>query len=615
MIEISQEFKQAVYAPIRKTAAKVSFEILDNEAYLDNTSTVSSDAEISRRDQLTNKVRSMSHKYATFEQDYFKLDGSFHIPPRPEEDDSELGWWSDEICGSDGMFAVPQTVEFDFAEEHSSLGLTVHFDILTKEHATDFDIDVYRHDGTLIHHESVTRNTLAVYVLGYGLDGYGRMLITIRKWGRSFRRAKITEVDFGVVRDYENDKLIELSVIEQMNIISDTIPSNELKFTVDNSDRAFNILNPEGFHRFLKERQEVTALIGIEIEPDEFEYIEMGKYYLTDWQSNEGALTTTFTARNIFELLERLDYISGTFDNLYVLTEDVLNKSGIESYVIDETLRDIPTYGFDKILSIRKALQYIGIAGKCAVYQDRQGILRVQQFKELDESTSYLNFAGADLFAGWAYPEVDEGFEMKNISFDNVFQEPQIKLDKLVNAVEVIVYNYDKGEEKEILKSSIEINGEETVFVVYQNPVFGEVVITVSGATNYRIVNSYTNGVSLFIKATGTVEMSAVGSSLVIKKIAFTLTDNSIKDGVTLKLENPLIVDPEHARDVGLWLLKESRLRALYQVNWRQNPALECGDIVLVEDSYKAKKQSRITKQEFKYSGYLSGKSETKGGV
>ena len=81
MIKVSKQFKEAIYAPTRRTTAKVSFEILDVEAYDDHTVTVISEAPISRKEQLTNRERSMSHKYATFEKDYFKLDGSFYIPP------------------------------------------------------------------------------------------------------------------------------------------------------------------------------------------------------------------------------------------------------------------------------------------------------------------------------------------------------------------------------------------------------------------------------------------------------------------------------------------------------------------------------------------------------
>jgi len=540
--EVSQEFKQAVYAPIRKAEAKVSFEILDNEAYEDNTSAVSSEAEISRTAQLTNKERSMSHKYATFERDYFKLDGSFRIPPRPDEGDNELGWWSGELCGADGVFAVPQTVEFTFVEEHNSMGLTIHFDDRTREYAADFDIDVFRLNGTPVTKTTVTGNTKTTYVWVQGLDNYGRIVITIKRWAKPFRRARIAEVDFGVIQVYEGDKLIKVNLIEQMNVVGDTLPANEIKFTIDNSSREFNILNPDGFYRFLKDRQEVDLSIGVEIAEDEFEFIDIKKYYLTDWQSDEGALTTTFTARNILELLEQKEYLPNAVETLYDLAEDVLMNAGVEHYVIDEGLRDIPTTGFPEKITSRKALQCIGIAGKAAVYQDRAGITTIKRFEILDESTSYIHFAGPHMFSGMVTPMVDPGWDMKNITFDNVYKEPQIKLDKLVKTLVMTVY----------------IDGE---------------------------------------------------------KVEHAFENEGVKEGSTLKCDNPLIQSVEHAEEIAHWIISESNLRALYSINWRQNPALECGDIVLVEDSFGMKKQSRITKQEYEFTGYLRGKTETKGGV
>jgi hypothetical protein len=542
MIKVSQKYKESVYALTRRTTAKVSFEILDNEAYNDNTPIVTSEAPISRINQLTNKKRNMNHKYATFERDYFKLDGSFYIPPKPGEGDSELGWWSDDICDENGVFTPYQVLELNFTEEHNSMGLTITFDNMAKEYAKDFDVEVYRLDGTLIHKETIIGNNEPTYVLVQGLDNYGKIKIVIKKWAKPYRRVRITEVDFGVFQEYDDDKLIKLNIIEEMNIISDKIPSNEIRFTIDNSSKEFNILNPSGFYRFLKERQEVKASIGIEISEDEFEFIPMGKFYLTDWQSDEGALTTTFIARDIFELLEGKEYTSINNTNLYDLAEDILIKANVENYFIDEGLRNIPTSGFEKPLNSRKALQYLGIAGKSAIYQDRQGTLQIEQFKTLDESTSYIYFAGPDMYTGMIYPMADEGYDMKNITFDNVYKEPQIKLDKLLYSLIMVVHN-----------------GEEEQEVTFYN--------------------------------------------------------QGIKDGVSYKIDNPLINTVEHAGEVAEWIIEEYNLRAIYNIDWRQNPALECGDIVLVEDSFKAKKQSRIIKQEFEYAGYLSGRTETKGGV
>lgn len=542
MNEVSQQFKDAVYAPIRTTDARVSFEILDNAAYDDYSVSVTSAAEISRIDQLTDKIRSMSHRYATFEKDYWRLDGSFYAPPRPNVGDEQLGWWSDEICGPDGVFAIPQVVRFDFGEEFNSMGLTIHFDAMAKEYAADFDINVYRSDGTPVASKQVRGNTKTTYTWIQGLDNYGRIEITVLRWANPYRRARIAEVDFGVVQVYESDKLIKVSLIEQMNVVGDQLPANEIKFTIDNSSREFNILNPEGFYRFLKERQEVSLSIGVEIAEDEYEYVSMDKYYLVEWQSDEGALTTTFTARNIFELLEQKEYTGSVIGTLYDLAEAVMTSAGVPVYEIDEGLRDIPTSGFPEKINTRKALQCIGIAGKAAVYQDRSGVLQIKRFSLMDESTSYIYFAGPDMFTGMVTPTVDSGYDMKNITFDNVYKEPQIKLDRLVQSLTVIVYS---------------------------------------------------------------------GGS----KSEHTFANPGVKEGAALKLDNPLIQTVELAEEVAEWILSESNLRALYNVNWRQNPALEPGDIVIIEDSFGAKKQSRITKQEYQYQGYLSGKTESKGGV
>lgn len=545
MIKVSQAYKQAVYAPTRKTTAKVSFEILDNEAYEDNTSTVTGEAPISRKSQLTNKVRLMSHKYATFERDYWKLDGSFHIPPAPEEaPESELGWWSEDISNSEGVFTPYQVLEFLFSEEHNSMGLTITFDELTGECAADFDIDVYRLDDTLVHHESVTGNTQTTYVMIQGLDNYGRIVIAIKKWAKPYRRCRIAEVDFGVIKEYQGDKLIKLSVLEEMNVVGDTLPINEVKFTIDNSTREFNILNPQGFYRFLKERQEVYFSLGVEISEDTYEFIGFNKFYLTDWQSDEGALTTTFTARSILEIVDQKEYLPGaTFSNLYELAEDIMDFVGVEDYYIDPALLDIPTTGFPEKINARSALQCIGIAGKCAVYQDRKGVLNIRRFEILDARTTFMNYTGEpDMYCGTVYVAVDNGYDMKNINFDNVYDVPQIKLDKLVKSILITAY----------------IDGE---------------------------------------------------------KEDLTFENIGVKEGTALKLDNPLIQSEDLASEVAEWILAESNLRALYSVNWRQNPCLECGDIVLIEDSFDMKKQSRITKQEFYFAGYLSGKTESKGGV
>lgn len=549
MIEISKDYKKSIYGPIRKTDANIKFEILDNEAYIKNKISTSKESEISKSTQLTNKVRNIENKYATFEKDYLKLDGSFHIPPQNTDlnyKNMELGYWSDEISDKDGYFALNPVIELVFSEPCNSMGLTLNFDNRANVYPTFFNIRILNSKNEIIVNEEIKDNNSTVFMLEKGLDNYKKIVLTFKKMNEAFRRLRLTEIDFGIIKEYSSKNIIKLNLIEELNITSNEIPSNEIKFSVDNQTKEFNILNPEGFYRFLKDRQEVKLNIGVEIENNHYEYISMGLFYLTDWKSNEGGLVTTFTARDIFEIIKEYDYENEINTNMYDLAEDIIKVCNVEKYNIDENLKLIKTEGFKKKINARKALQHLGIATKSAIYQDRYGILQVKQFEVLDEEdTLNIHYVGdSNLFLGVnTYSTIDTGYDMKQITLDNAYNEPQIELDDLIKNIEVVVYDYTK-ESKE----------------------------------------------------------------------TYLLTDRTVKEGKTLKVDNPLITDINIAKDIASWLLQEYRLRAIFKVNWRQNPCLEPGDLVNIENRY-GDSLSRIIKNEFEFQGYLTGKTTTKGGV
>lgn len=86
-------------------------------------------------------------------------------------------------------------------------------------------------------------------------------------------------------------------------------------------------------------------------------------------------------------------------------------------------------------------------------------------------------------------------------------------------------------------------------------------------------------------------------------------------NGQSFTIDNPLINNTALADQIAAWYIKEINYNAFYSVTWRQNPALECTDIILVEDSFSAEKQTRIYRQELNYQGYLEGITESRGGV
>lgn len=518
MYPVSQAYKQTIYDSKRRTTARVVFEILDVDAWEDNTKTATSEAVISRIDQLTNKNRSMSGKYATYEPNYFKLDGSFVIPPTPNQHpEAEVGWWSEILCGEDGTFDPPQILEFVFSEDHSSMGISIAFDDAANEYAADFDINIYSAEGSLIHSEEVIGNTEPKYVLVEQLDNYRKVEVIIKKWAAGYRRARVVEVDFGVVKEYGPDKLIKLNLLREVSLTGETIPASELIFTIDNSDKEFDILNPKGFYRFLQERQEAKLEMGLEISSGIFEYVPMGLFYLFDWKNDEGNLTTTFTALDVIRLLDDYEMENLTPDpkNLYVLAEEVMATAGITDYEIDSSLQDISTQAVFRKMTTRALLQQICIAGCAVPYTDRKGKLIIKRLTDNEP--------------------------IDNITFDISYLEPQIKLDRLISAVEVNIY--DNGTINDTFKLS---NGPK---------------------------------------------------------------------GEVYKVDNPLINDVTTAHTVAEWILATLNKRAIYEVDWRQNPALDLGDVVTVENAYDTDVPAKIYKQEIEYQGYISGRTELRGEI
>lgn len=512
MIVVSEAFDSAVYATSRKTYGKVVFDIIDVDAYADATSTVTSEASISQKSQLFNQVREMSGKYATLETDYWLLDGSFSLMPKVSETSYEVGWWSSEISTSDGTFSVSQVATIDFTMDHSSIGLTVVFDTLTNEYAKDFTIVVKDSLGATLYTDTVTNNTLSKYILEENLTSYRQIVITITKWVNGYRRARITEIDFGIIQEYTGNEITQLSVLEEIDTINNTLASNEFKFTIDNQDLRFNILNPSGIYPYLQRKQKLYPYLGVEITDTLTEYVPMGVFYLTEWKSDEDTLTASFTARDILDIVSQDTFseTSYTSKTLQYILEDVLYKAGVEDYEIDTALADITVTATIAEMTYKDALQLVGIAGMAVIYSDRYGIVQVKQLEDT------------------VLEEI--------IDFDNVYSTPVIKLDTLINTVYVVKAD--------------------TTTYTYTDP-----------------------------------------------------NKPSTEQVFSVTIDNSLITNDSHAESVAIWVLGEYNKRFLYECNWRQNPSLECGDIVTIEDEFDENKGVRITKNEFNFTGYLEGKT------
>lgn len=591
MISTTTAYDNAIVGNPRKTTSRITFEILDVTAADDATESATSEASLSRLSQTTDSIREMSGKYATNENDYTLLDGSFTLPPETSDGDYQVGWWSNPLSQADKTYLVPQVLTIDFTADHDSIGITLTFDKGTDEYAEDFTIEAYDSGASLIDSVSVTGNTLSKYIWEQNLANYRQIVVTVTKWAKPFRRVRITEIDFGIVEEYTGDNLIRSKVLEELDPVSAEVAANELEFTVDNQDRRFNILNPAGINAFLQRKQKLTAELGVELPSKAFSYIPMGVYYLTEWKSDEGTLTASFTARDILDILEQSFWRKSSLasKNLYDLAIEIMTDAGITDYDVDIALQSITVKDYIPVVSHRQALQYVANAGEAVVYSDREGTLVVKQLSDISTG--------------------------KILDLDNAYAGPEIKLDKLYNIIDVDTYDFITGASETVYSGTVNVSGSNVlVWIEYKEPASGVSAIVSGGTLNSATY--YTNAALLDITAAGNVTITATGNKVEIAKSIYQLQDIGIPSdelAATLKVDNPLINNSTVAQNVATWILAEKKKRNIYKANWRQNPAYETGDIITIEDEFNENKEVRITRSEFNFEGYLNGVTEGKG--
>lgn len=525
MYSVAQNIKDSIVAPSRLVKGRVTLDISDLTAYIDVSSIYSNgDFALSNINQINDNIGETSYLQSTWETNRTLLNGIFSFADSTIVNNGQMGYVSDEICNQSGVFVNFQTIFIFFFNVHTSIGLTIIFDEITKEYATEFEIFFYNSSNSLINRKYVTGNTLTEYVLNSTVTNYKWIGIRIDKWSVGNRRARVAEVDFGVVKRYTDDTLISFNFIDDMDLSSSTVPTTELKFVVDNSDRAFNILNPTGFYTALKKQQRVEAELGIEVN-GLIKYIPLGKFLLADWQTDEGALTATLTAQTNLSTMSNFTFEQLNAQNINTYTlktmaEAVFAVCGITNFEIDSSLGNIYSKGLVKSTDCKTVLQMIALASCANIYVTRDNKIRI-----VVSSTT------------------NNGSRLATITLDDMFDEAKIKLDQEVKSV----------------------------------------------------VISYFNNVD-------------TGVEVVI-------TDPNVSSGQKLELKsNTLINTSARATIVANWLLTQKAYRATFETNFRGNPTFECNDFIGINNTYgNVAQDTIITRVEYDYQGYLSGKLQSRG--
>jgi hypothetical protein len=398
--------------------------------------------------------------------------------------------------------------------------------------------------------------------------------------------ARVTFTQGGTSNVYDDNYITQVTLVEEMSTLNDSIASDELQVTLDNTGGIFDFLNSSNMNQIIAQRPSIKLEFGLETpitgswssiqnsswgdisttawDSDTLvelstviEWVSMGTYYLDAWKNDVGAVTVTLIGHDNFTMLDNISYGSAGYmanQTLYDIAVDVFSNAGITNYNIDDSLKNYTTTtGFKEAVTSRVALQHIGIAGMAAVYQDRDGVMQIKPFASIDSGGNYSTYPGTGIYSGFdpyntgLYSQINDGNGMRRLDIDNMWTVPEISLDKSIYQVSVNVYSSNS-------------------------------------VSNPHIVNN---------------------------------TSIAGQNGESFTIDNPLINTTDRADKVANWFIQESNFNVVYKSNWRGNPILENGDICIISNGIDLtySKNARLYKTEWQYAGYLSCQTEARGGL
>lgn len=370
-------------------------------------------------------------------------------------------------------------------------------------------------------------------------------------------------------RTFDDSRIVSVDTVEETDILNITSPANQMTIKLDNTDNLFNFISLSNLQTIVASRPKFYLEFGVVLADGvTVEWIPMGVFYMDNWQQDTGGMTVTFTCHDLLWILANSSFPITNINNLGTALVSLLTSVGITDYVYDPLIDTIdggnrPT----RYTNCRQLLQNLAVGTGLTLYQDRLGTLKIVKFNPIAQSTSYTTFTtsqtvgsgSASLFGGYPSTATVGGMPKTVSKQDTDGGMRAITIDQQFEIPQVTLE-----------PSVYQIN----VNVYKNNP----------SDPSYDIY-TYTNP---------------------------NLSGNA---GESFTIDNSLITTTANAQAIATRFFNELNFNLVYVARWRQNPVLEATDVVMINDTETSAKQARIIKQEYSYQGFLTGTSESRGGL
>lgn len=360
-----------------ETFIELTYSVTEPGLQREATSTATLEESFSEAEELVSTLPKNPEKYSALEWNGWGLDGSFEYFDGSPVDP---GYVNAPLSDSSSSYVSYPTVTISFPKVHTELipGITITWAPAFNEWATRFRVTAYN-NNTVVTRTTVEDNTDVVSSLWMDLENYNRITIEVLEWSHPEHRARVSSVYMGIKTVYTKDDFLNYSHSQSVDLLSATLPKNEISFALRNDDGRWNPNNPTGAEKYLMERQEISVRYGMMVN-GETEWIDGGYFWLSSWSTPSNGLEANFSARDLLEYCNEI-YTGPTSGTLYDLAiaafeqaELPVMENGKVRYFVEEYLKGYSTEIAEEY-TVAELLQMIAHMAGAVLYQQRTGVM------------------------------------------------------------------------------------------------------------------------------------------------------------------------------------------------------------------------------------------------
>ena len=475
--------------------------------------------------------------YATFEPDYWLLDGTFNFAP-VNTGDAHIGVMSANTTNGMGQYDDSTDagyINIAFAEARDVSKITLQGFRATDDYASKVLVE-YFNGSTKISEYTATPGNVN-YTFNNSVENVDKVRFTLLETNKPYRRARLSNVYFDDIAEFRGNMVQSAKVMKESSLLSTELPYGTLTATLIADDSTtFDATSSLSLYGQLEDRLAIDVLFD-----NDRTMRFIGRYYLTDWKS-PNAYQLQIEAMDLIGLLEDIPYNGDHWiydDSFNTIINRVLSfVPELKSVTIQSGFTPPALRGFLKSGNIREALQQVLFAGGASFE-----IINGTEFRAIPQKAQ--NVSG----------ELDAEFTKATKALDG----QSLAIKPAVTRLELYSHDYTQQATDSVVASFSSLPlGIHMVFFEY--PVMN---VTVTGAALVESTPSYAK-----INVTGTTAITIKGKAFVDSKVlkAVDIASASNKPNV-IKIEDTTMV-PSSLADAVAYRMQTFFLQK-FQQEWR----------------------------------------------